>query len=247
MIKDYLDFVDIMNLANAIYNNDPEQVKAILEPVPDHSPLYYTLYDIPLHHIAMFMEIVVADHTNYKAPHDKPFYKNQEIKKLLAQKFAVNFNEEIPFYDYSIKFKLDLHTMGEESIRKDVFAEDNLEKLKRFDTTELDMELYIAALSFNFDKVKQLLGQGARPDVEVYPEFLDLGSGEECIDPGTAIYEIEQRIVDLPDFFNAVFYDDDKKEPISNINENIDWLASLAANEKMFALLKPYCKRSGRI
>ena len=245
MIKKVLEIVDVRKLANAIYNNKPDVVKGILEPVPDHLSLYLTYLGIPLHHIAMFVEIAVSEHKGYNSPYDKPYHDNQIIKKLLSQKFVVDLDEEIPFYDYSLKF--DLHTMGEQYIREDVFAENNLETLKRFDTNELDMELYIAALSFNFDKARQLLEKGARPDVEVLPDYINLGSGEECIDPGTAIYDIENEIADLPDFFNAAFYNNDMEEPIDNIEENICWLASLAANEKMYALLKPYCRKRNRL
>ena len=144
MIKKVLEIVDVRKLANAIYNNKPDVVKGILEPVPDHLSLYLTYLGIPLHHIAMFVEIAVSEHKGYNSPYDKPYHDNQIIKKLLSQKFVVDLDEEIPFYDYSLKF--DLHTMGEQYIREDVFAENNLETLKRFDTNELDMELFIAGL-----------------------------------------------------------------------------------------------------
>ena len=76
-----------------------------------------------------------------------------------------------------------------------------------------------------------------------WPDYVDLGKGRECIDPGTAISDVENEIADLPDFFNPAFYYAHKKEPICNLEENICWLATLAANEKMLALLKPYCKK----
>ena len=127
MIKKVLEIVDVRKLANAIYNNKPDVVKGILEPVPDHLSLYLTYLGIPLHHIAMFVEIAVSEHKGYDSPYDKPYHDNQIIKKLLSQKFVVDLDEEIPFYDYSLKF--DLHTMGEQYIREDVFAENNLETL----------------------------------------------------------------------------------------------------------------------
>lgn len=241
MINKILEIVDVRKLANAIYNNEPDVVKVILEPVPDHTQLYLTYWGLPLHHIAMFVEIAVAEYKNNDAPNNKPYHDNQKIIKLLSQKFAVNFNEVIPFYEYSLKY--DLHTLGEDSIRKDIFAEENIEAIKTFGTTELDMELYIAAMSFNFDKARKLLDEGARPDIEVLPDYVDLGKGRECIDPGTAISDVENEIADLPDFFNPAFYYAHKKEPICNLEDNICWLATLAANEKMLALLKPYCKK----
>ena len=85
MIKKVLEIVDVRKLANAIYNNKPDVVKGILEPVPDHLSLYLTYLGIPLHHIAMFVEIAVSEHKGYNSPYDKPYHDNQIIKKLLSQ------------------------------------------------------------------------------------------------------------------------------------------------------------------
>ena len=55
MIKKVLEIVDVRKLANAIYNNKPDVVKGILEPVPDHLSLYLTYLGIPLHPIPKFV------------------------------------------------------------------------------------------------------------------------------------------------------------------------------------------------
>lgn len=239
MIGKILEVIDPEDLVTAIYNNNPDLVEDILAPVPDHCPLYLIYYDFPLHHIAMFIEIVVADYKNNKAPDDKPFYNNQKIKKLLAQKFAVNYNEEIPFYEYGLNGELDAD--GEESLRRKVFKRRNLRKLENFETTILDMELYIAARTFNFDRVRLLLEQGAKPDVEVFPDEMTLKDDGEYDDPGSAISDIENEIVNFSNYCDTAFFYN--CEPIEFIDDNVRWLATLAANKNMLAVLKPYCRK----
>ena len=227
----------IEELANALFNVEPKLVKELLGKIPDRTPIpYYS--DMPIHYITRFVEMAinkVEDYNESFQPRVRQALRdNDEIKQMLSEKFGVNFIDPIPFHQMAQDGYFSPWNYDEDGY-DEVFFTDDVQQLKSLGATDIDLELYSAVMKFDFDKVKQLLEQGANPAAKIMGEDY-----EYTHRPDTAISEIGQEIIGLPHIFNTAFLDD-KKEAIKRLGENVYYLTSLAAHNQMYNLLESYC------
>ena len=225
-------------MGNSLFNLEPDQVEQCLKELPTgcEMPTITTGLDymvhIPLHYITACIDLAIGkpeDFTKVEsrdAAH-RALEKNARIKELLVKHFAIDFSEEIPFHDYANAGII--FADYEEDIWKDVFMTQDYEGLKKLGATDKDIQLYVAASKFQFNQVQQLLDQGAKPDAEIWSdEVLTCMNriGVEASFLGTMIHSVL-----LGESRGSITQEDDL------------WhLIGLAAHEKMYDLLKPYCK-----
>ena len=231
----------IKKLANAIFNNEPELVKKYLDKIPDGTP--EPLYDdLPLHFIARCVDISLETLDSYteafRPRAEKAFKDNETIKQMLIEKFNADFNEPIPFHELGQAGYFPVWNYDKDTL-EDVFETNDMDLLKSYGATDLDLELYCEVMKFNFAKVEELLKQGARPDAEIWDEEDEVMDEEEG---WTAITWIGHEIFGLPQVFNTAFLLDEK-EPIEELGHNLYFLRSLAAHNEMYNLLLPYCAK----
>ena len=225
-------------LANALFNLQPELVEKLLTGFPDGSTIPWCC-GLPVYYITRFIDIAL-DKLECYTESDRPtiakaFIKNDAIKEMLINKFGVNFNEPISFYELGKDGYFSPWNYEGDGYN-DVFGTEDVTCLKSLGASDLDIELYCEVMKFNFDKVKRLLIQGAKPDAEIWNEDYDFTE-----EPTTAISEIGQEIIGLPHVFDTSYLYDEK-EPQKNLDHNLYFLTSLAAHTEMYNLLIPYCK-----
>ena len=135
----------IKNLANAIFNNEPDFVQKYLDKIPDGSPEpFYD--DLPLHFIAKCVDISLETLDRYteafRPRAEKAFNDNESIKQMLINKFDVDFNEPIPFHELRQSGCFPVWNQDEDTY-EDVFETDDTNLLKLMEQPTLTLN-YIA-------------------------------------------------------------------------------------------------------
>lgn len=226
-------------MGNSLFNLEPGQVEQCLKELPTgcEMPTITTGLDymvhIPLHYITACIDLAIGkpeDFTKVEsrdAAH-RALEKNARIKELLVKHFAIDFSEEIPFHDYANAGII--FADYESDTWEDVLMTQDYEGLKKRGATDKDIQLYVAVSKFQFDVVQHLLDQGAKPDAEIW--------SDEVL---TCMNRIGVEASFLGTIIHSILLEDDCRGSISQ-DDDLWNLIGLAAHEKMYDLLKPYCK-----
>lgn len=147
-----------------------------------------------------------------------------QVKKILGKSFNIEFTPN----DYQM-YTDDFYAAKSDESLKDYLVLDSIEEAYKFGARPIDVDLYHAGVQFNFERVKELLEQGANPDIplEEYDNYL-----YDRIDAEAAILEIELRSVWKYGYRRDVN------------DEDIGHLVGYAAHERMYDLLKQYHKNT---
>ena len=151
---------------------------------------------------------------------------------MLAERFGVDFSEEIPFNDYANAGVF--YADREEDTWEDIFLVDDYSALKKLGATDLDIQLYIAVSKFKFGEVLQLLENGAKPDAIIWADeewSCKDRIGLEASYLGTYVYPI-------------LFEENDCSGSKSDVSDGLCNLIGLAAHHAMYNLLEPYCTKT---
>lgn len=226
---------------NAVFNIDIDTFKTLLETESfDLSMLQDIKYServiCPIYWITQFWEIILEQpekwNKGYKEKGLICKQKNLEIKKIFEEKFNVVFK---PIDLYNTDFDISWHDKDDSF--EEIFDNKNREELIANGHREMDIDLYIATVTFNFEEVERLLILGADP----IHEFKEIEEDHCCIET----IEFKSYYPELE--LNNIIFENEQIDPINSSDTyTIDLLAEYAANEKMLKLLyKYYSKKNG--
>ena len=164
----------------------------------------------------------------------------EELTEFWKEKFDIDIdNTSIDFRAFSYYFYC--------TPDGETFLED-FNEFEHIHAKQIDYDLFEAAAHFDYDKVKELLAQGANPDFDFYTpsDIIKQGTKEEWIDSSN----IMSRIGDECSFLCSCqvlqllksYYNDNKEFRLDerDISDYIGW----AAHEEMYRLLEPYEKNN---
>ena len=219
------------DLANAIFNINVEKVKTLLDsnkydPTTFDNICTISEHYCPIHWITQCWEIILENPDSWREDlqdivrHKKK--DNQEIKDILVNKLNIDYtpidihNNELWIYMYDT-----------EEDFEDYFDCTKEEMLSR-GHNEMNLDLYYAVNTFNFEETERLLKLGANPNYYIPEEQ------SWCFDV------IAPRCTDYSTDLGDVLFADTEISPLENDYRDLAYLLAWAVNEKMYNLLCKY-------
>ena len=218
-------------LAEAIFNIDVDRFKTLIKSQKFDIRLLDNICEVkdgycPIQWIVQCWEIILNTPDSWREDCREIIRQkkkdNQEIKKILYEKFDLNDilidirNNELWIYSYDM-----------ESSYEECF-DCPREELLSHGHKEIDLDLYWAVYRYDFEEVESLLGKGANPNYYIAE------ATDSCCD------FIGYRCADFCVDFSPVLFDDVKCNPFDSNSCNLAYLIAWAVNEKMYNLLAKY-------
>lgn len=226
-------------LLKAVTSNDVEDVRALIERVEckaiiDDIALFS--HPFPLHYITLCYEAIWRDADDWEDKEWANATKNSTNAMLEFWKeyYGVDSFPRIEYRTYS---EDDFYCAKDDETDEDLLFHSKSE-LVAFGNREIDLDLYCAVERFQFDKVEELLRQGANPRAEIYD---GLNNHDVPFDSWSAIDRIDGEVCFLccetMDFMRQLL----SKKAHWFIGEMLFHnILSLAAHSEMYELLRKY-------
>ena len=227
-------------LLKAVASNDVEQTRALItkdecKSIIDDTALF--LRPFPLHYVTLCYEAIWRDADERK---DKEWALAVQNSTNAMIEFWKEYYgvDGFPRIEYHI-YNEDFYCAWDDETDEDILFKPKSEFIA-FGKREIDLDLYCAVERFQFDKVEELLKQGANPLAEIYD---GLNDNDVNFDFWSAIERIVQEVgflrCEVTGFMHQLF----SKQAYWILGEELFRnILGLAAHLEMFALLKKYEK-----
>ena len=215
-------------LIQAVVANDVEEVKIRIEKLQDRrilDDIGWVHIPFPLHYITLCLDIIWGTPDQWGDVEHDVVLRRSQIDAMLAfwrEYYGVSSFQKI---DYSLH-KDYYYDRADETDADILWAEPAEFVAAGYDIK--DVELYCAAVRFDFERVRQLLEDGAKPNVNLLP-------------PGEQEYRNTLYSISIEEAHLSTEIDIWGKHPFKE--RDIRLLLALTAHSEMYDLLNKYCKK----